>query len=525
MDLRPICLGLVLVLAGCNKPPSPHAQHATHANEPRDIAWFDGSLDGAFVVAKRENRPVLLYWGAEWCPYCHTLKSKVFSRPDFIAKSHLFLPVYLDGDDDGAQKWGEQFGIQGYPTLIVLDPDRHEIMRLGAGRDVTQYAAALDLALENVQPVDALLQAAAERELSANECRRLAYNSWELDALNPEDYGKRAGGLQAAVAHCPQELRQERANLTVFAAFYAANAESEALAAPKTTPSPRLVSLTDQVADILRQRDLTLSSADALAILDDSFFEAADARGSKFANGVRGRLVAGMDAAANDSRYVAADQLGFIDAKLRALKRLGAAKAKLPPKALAAANERIDAALAQEQDPWVRSGLVNAALNILEDVGDYPKAYQIAKAEISRSNTPYYYEADLAEVAEKMGQKDEALELLDRAYRESQGAATRFQWGELYVGGLLRMSPNDSGRIQQAGSTVLGELDGEDRIYRRARIRLATLDRELRAWNDASRGQHADVLQVLHTRMQQICVKIPDADPARASCDAFLKSA
>src|ERR1700691_2929075 len=158
MDARRICLSLLLVLAGCHKPPTPQAQHATHANEPRDIAWFDGSLQGAFIVAKRENRPELLYWGAEWCPFCHTLKSKVFARPDFIAKSHLFLPVYLDGDDCGAQRWGEKFGIQAYPTLIVLDPDRHEIIRLGAGRDVAQYAALLELALEAVPAAGAVLQ-------------------------------------------------------------------------------------------------------------------------------------------------------------------------------------------------------------------------------------------------------------------------------------------------------------------------------------------------------------------------------
>jgi hypothetical protein len=33
------------------------------------------------------------------------------------------------------------------------------------------------------------------------------------------------------------------------------------------------------------------------------------------------------------------------------------------------------------------------------------------------------------------------------------------------------------------------------------------------------------VLQGLHEHMQEICVKIPDGDAARASCDAFLKSA
>jgi protein disulfide-isomerase len=526
MRARRICLSLLLLLAACHKAQPPHAQHATHANEPRDIAWFDGSLQGAFIVAKRENRPVLIYWGAEWCPFCHTLKSKVFSRPDFIAKSHLFLPVYLDGDDDGAQKWGEQFAIQGYPTIIVLDPEQHEIIRLGAGHEVSQYAAILDTALEDVQPVNTLLQAAAGgKVLSADECRRLAYNAWELDMLEQPSYAARSDQLEAAVSQCPPDLPLERAKLTIFAAYYAANAESDALDAPKAVPSVRLVALTDAVEAILAQPGLAVASADTLQDLDDSFFKAVRARGAKFAPALRDSYADTMDAASNDSRYVEADQLGFIDAKLRALKALGGPKAKLPADAIADANSRIDAALDTEQNPYVRSGLVNASLNILEDTGQYPKAYQIAKAEMARSNMPYYFEADLAEIAEKMGQKDEALDLLEQAYRESQGTATRFQWGQLYVSGLLRMTPKDSARIKDAGTAVLAELDGPDRIYRRARVRLEKLDHELRAWNASSNGQHDDVLQTLHGRMQEICVKIPEGEPARASCDGFLNAA
>jgi hypothetical protein len=89
----------------------------------------------------------------------------------------------------------------------------------------------------------------------------------------------------------------------------------------------------------------------------------------------------------------------------------------------------------------------------------------------------------LAEIAEKLGRKDEAITLLDEAYRESQGSATRFQWGALYISGLLRMAPKDSQRIEDAGTAVLGELDGPDRMYSRARVRLERLDQQLRAWN------------------------------------------
>jgi thiol-disulfide isomerase/thioredoxin len=523
---RRLALGLLLLLAGCQKSQPLHATHVTHANEPPDIAWFDGSLDGAFIVAKRENRPVLIYWGAEWCPFCHTLKSTVFSRPDFIAKSKLFLPVYLDGDDEGAQKWGDQFHIQGYPTLIVLDPDRRELIRLGAGRDVAQYAAALDVALEDVQPVDALLQSATSgRALGIGECRRLAYNSWELDTLEAASYGAQAEALAAAAGGCPADAKLERAALDTYAAYYAANAESQALDQPHARPSELLTGLQDQVNAVLAQQALAVSAADALGILDDAFFKSVRARGGALPDQLRDRYAAIMADAATDKRYVLADQLGFIDAQLRALKDLGRPRAPLPAAVVANAHQRIDAALAAEQNPFVRSGLVNASLDILEDLGDLPAAYSVAHDEIARASAPYYYKADLAEIAEKMGRKEEALTLFDEAYRESQGAATRFQWGALYIGGLLRMAPRDSQRIADAGAAVLGELDGPDRIYRRARVRLERLDRELRAWNDAAKGAHSDVLESLHVRMQQICVKIPDDDSARASCDAFLKSA
>ncbi len=523
---RYIPLALLLALSACHRAAPLAAMHATRADEPPDIAWFDGSLKGAFIVAKRENRPVLLYWGAEWCPFCHTLKSTVFNRPDFIDKSKLFLPVYLDGDDDGAQKWGETFGIQGYPTLIVLDPDQHEIIRLGAGRDVSQYAAALDLALEDVHPVDALLRSAAADgpALDLNDCRRLAFNSWDLDTLDAASYAQQAAALQMAANRCPQDAQLERADLNAFASYYESSAEDATLSAAKPKLSPMLSGLIDQVAAVLEQPETALAAAGSLSMLDEDFFHAVRLRGAKFAAEFTGSYISVMDAAAIDPRYVLADQLGFLDAKLRALKGLAPPGTPVPKAAIAAARARIDAALAAEQNPFVRSGLVNAALNILEDTDNYPAAYQIAHDEIARASAPYYYKADLADIAEKLGRKGEALTLLGQAYQESQGAATRFQWGQLYVSGLLRLAPKDSARIETASSQVLSELDGPDRIYRRARVRLEKLDRELRAWNSAAKGGHAAVLQSLHTHMQQICVKIPDSDPARASCDAFLRS-
>jgi len=51
---------------------------------------------------------------------------------------------------------------------------------------------------------------------------------------------------------------------------------------------------------------------------------------------------------------------------------LGKPKAALPKEVVANAHQRIDAALSAEQNPFVRSGLVNASLDILEDLDDLP---------------------------------------------------------------------------------------------------------------------------------------------------------
>ena len=55
------------------------------------------------------------------------IKATIFYKPEFTAKSKLFVAVYLDGDTDRAQKYGDQFGVMGYPTMIVFDSGGAEL--------------------------------------------------------------------------------------------------------------------------------------------------------------------------------------------------------------------------------------------------------------------------------------------------------------------------------------------------------------------------------------------------------------
>ena len=78
----------------------------------------------------------------------------------------------------------------------------------------------------------------------------------------------------------------------------------------------------------------------------------------------------------------------------------------------------------------------------------------LGKPEVTKSNVDYliYHSDDLVSVAtaagspQRAGHYDAALGWLERAYDESQGPATRFQWGANYLQGLLEMAPEDGAR-------------------------------------------------------------------------------
>jgi thiol-disulfide isomerase/thioredoxin len=514
-----LATGLVVVsgLAACSKPPAPPPPQAEHAAVPV-IQWFDGDVTAAFAHAAATGKPVLLYWGASWCPPCHELKATVFSRPDFIEKLKSFVPVYIDGDAAGAQKWGDEFRVTGYPSLVVLRADRTELARINGGMDLTQYAEVLDLVLGDVRPVKDVLASLVPgaAPLGHDDCRRLAYNGWESDG-SPAELADTATRLQRAVQSCPDATPTERARLIAFSAAAASDAEEESIAGGKP-PGPLLVAGVKAVHELLADKDAGLGAADALQYLGSTFFRAAmqalPDRGAQ----LLARWSAAMDGAASDARFAETDQLAALGMKLRAIREMG--DGTVPAEQTAAARQRVEVALARGQKGYARAGVVNSALFVLDTLGDVDRLHAVTVAEMQTSNYPFYYMLDLAGIEEDRGNTVQALQWLERAYLESKGAATRFQWGVAYVLGLTRMQPQDEVRIRDVTLAVLGELNGPDRIHRRTATRLEQLGAGLREWNKSN--AHKAVITALRSRRDALCGAIPVDAAARKDCERFL---
>jgi hypothetical protein len=385
--------------------------------------------------------------------------------------------------------------------------------------DLSQYAESLDLVLGDVKPVSETLASLDKGSgpLTADDCRRLAYNDWSLTGES-DDPAKLAKALQSAAQKCPQEQRIERARLVINAAAAATSGDAEALEKGRK-PSALTVQLANEVYEILGDREIALASTDVLRGLGEDFFVAVKRNDPKRAAPFLERWSSTMDAAASDARFAETDRIYAMVVKMQAVKALSP-DGEIPQALAKQVTERVDAALAKKYEGYERAGIVNASLWALDTLEEKERIRAVLDHEVKTAKQPYYYMLDLASVEEEAGNEDKAVEWLERAYRESKGVATRFQWGTEYVLGLVRMKPEDGDRIRDATVAVLGELDGPDRIYMRTASRLERLDTRLREWNEG--GTHEAEINALRERMSGICGKIPAAEPSRKTCDKFL---
>lgn len=106
--------------------------------------WIDDFAE-AQKIAQKENRPMLLlFTGSDWCPYCIQLHDEILSKSafkNFAASKNLVL-VYIDFPRQSKmsreakrrnEQLARQYGIEGFPTTIVLSADGKELGRTPEG--------------------------------------------------------------------------------------------------------------------------------------------------------------------------------------------------------------------------------------------------------------------------------------------------------------------------------------------------------------------------------------------------------
>lgn len=104
-------------------------------------AWLNDFAKAKELAAK-ENRALLVnFTGSDWCGYCIRLQDAVFSKREFTtaaAKDYVLVAIDQPRRKKLAQPLHEQnaklvheYGIEGFPTVLLMDADGNTFGRLG----------------------------------------------------------------------------------------------------------------------------------------------------------------------------------------------------------------------------------------------------------------------------------------------------------------------------------------------------------------------------------------------------------
>lgn len=485
------------------------------------VAWQpaanDGDIERAFATARSEGKPVLLYWGAKWCPPCNQLKATLFNRHDFIERSKSLVPVEIDGDLPGAQKLGSRFKVSGYPTMVLMRNDGTEITRLPGEADAPQVLQLLQLGLAGGRPTQLVLADARNgKPISGPEWRMLAFYSWITDESQLVPAAERPGVLVGLAAACPASEAESATRLMLKAL-----ADSDDGKGVKADPALRA-----KVRGWLADAKVARAQMDVLTNYAAEITKALSSPGSAD----RKAIVAGYDAALQklqaDATLSRADRLAALNARVD-LARIDAPKNERHPKISPALQKQVRELSAQADreitDGYERQAVITGAAYVLGQTGLWSESDALLKANLAKSHSPYYLMSQLGGNARKLGHKEEALRWYEEAFSRSEGPATRLQWGAQYVGALVELAPADGARVERAVTRMIDDAAQDKSAFdgRSARS-LSRVGKQLMQWNRD--GKHDAVLERLRARLEPVCSKLGADAAARNACDGTFKA-
>ncbi|MCB0419786.1 MAG: thioredoxin family protein [Bdellovibrionales bacterium] len=450
-----------------------------------EVSWRKGGMENALQTAKEEKRPLLVYWGAVWCPPCNALKSRVFSDPKFIYATRNYIAVYLDGDTDDAQIWGEKLKAMGYPTLMVLSSQGEELVRLTPSATAEEMAQTLEVVVgESTSFLDKVLKWTPKSPLSGKDLDIIASFSWvQAPLLRTAGVGEKE----------KEEMKKSQRKL---AEQLRAIAESNEKKTPEISLKIMLNAMSLHLSSLKEKEDISKkvgsvyrrdlekvfsSKQRAKEYLSQYVYLVGDLKerlykneGAKFQD----RILNLMTEVRKNQDLTFEDKLNTLYPVIAFYKD----SKTVPDDVKGVVKEVADQILKQVKDPKKRHVALTDAAYYLHKVGESEKAKNILESELKSSISPYYLMSTLAYIESDQKNNEAALSWYRKAFEAPKGGATQLQWGYAYLAALIRLKPKETGEILKLAARLLQENTGRTdsfqgrsgRILARAKTNLET---------------------------------------------------
>jgi protein disulfide-isomerase len=469
-------------------------QHA----EPRAIQWRQGDVAGALVESARAGKPVLVYWGAAWCAPCNKLQATLFKDAAFVSVTKRLIPVHLDGDKVGAQRWGEKLHVTGYPTLLLLRADGTELARPNPFGTASAVVAALDDARSSATPSSNLVARAlaSPDTLSREDWRTLSKVDWQSKGFG----GKRQDleNIRRLAKTTPDPALRLRLALLAYAP----------VALPKNLMRFDRVALSDdQVRDVqsllrptLSRPAMNLTNNVMLAFLEARLVAALPASSVKRA--LNDQLLIASARFRSDERVPLTDRIDSLEIDLAILRDN---RTPVAEPVLQLARNYTDAALARATDPMLRQSILHEAALVRRDAGDVEGVHRMLLRNIPRMTNQVDIFERLSENAEMRQQPAEAVSWLRKQYLVEPGPASRLRFAIGYSNTAMRLTPDDLRAVAISTDAVAEALGRSKDQTKATGGQIKDWERSVVTWNE-SHGNRI-FISTLSNRLKFVCLR------------------
>jgi len=409
------------------------------------IAWHSGSIEEAFQKAKKTNKNLFLYWGAKWCPPCNLLKKNIFPEKAFQTALDNFIPIYLDGDTEKAQVWGQKLKALSYPTLLILNSEKKELMRLPTDGNLETYVTLLNSfsSKKANRSLKTLVKEYRKKIFPKNQNQKdkewniLAQYSWSQDEGNLLPQGQEITLLKELT------LASEQAALTIHYRLLMhlleqsldqdeivpllKEVESEK-ADKKTTQNLNLITKLHQ---IFSDHNLFKQHLSPLSYLMPKLLPLLEVHAKQVGNWPElVEKVAGQCFITTERLEI---QLGCAQALVSAKQFPAGSKKKVDRSLSTKLLELVSKTDKEATTPSARQSLMNDAIYLLVSAGLFEDAKTWTEKEITKAPEPYYFMSTLSDIEEESANFQSAIMWSQKAYEQSSGTNTKFQWGVMML--------------------------------------------------------------------------------------------